>query len=249
MDLLILIVFGFLAGFVDAMAGGGGLISIPALMLFNLPPAQILGTNKLAGTMSTITSTANFLRSGKVDIQLIKRLLPIVTIAAAGGAILVTYVPAVFLKPVITVLLIAVTIHTLFKKTKTHEHRVDVQSSSWKRILPIVLLITIGFYDGFFGPGTGSFLIYIFLMMGKDFVGAAGNAKAINLITNIASLIVFISYHNVNFHYGLAMGLAMIPGSYLGSRLAIKKGNAVVKPVFIVMTLLIVAKQIWDMIA
>ncbi|MNC61908.1 hypothetical protein D3C75_1118790 [compost metagenome] len=108
--------------------------------------------------------------------------------------------------------------------------------------------VALGFYDGFFGPGTGSFLIFMFLLLGFDFVGASANSKALNLASNLGSLATFFILGVVNVPYGLPMGIAMIAGALTGSRMAIKNGSTYVKPLFLGVTTLLIGKQIWDLL-
>lgn len=245
--LLFLLGAGFLAAFIDSVVGGGGLISTPALMFTGLPPTVVLGTNKLASTMASCTSTISFMRSGKVNIGLVKYLFPLSLIGSALGAYTVTKIPPEFLKPLVVVLLVGVAIYTLFKKdwgsTSTYK-------GITKKIatLSVTVALIIGFYDGFFGPGTGSFLLFAFLMMGFDFVGAAGNAKVLNFGSNIAGLATFAALGHINYQYGIPMGIAMIVGALIGSQVAIRKGSTYVRPLFIGVTALMIGKQIWDLL-
>lgn len=238
---------GFLAGFVDSVVGGGGLISIPALLLCGVSPSVVLGTNKLAGTMATLTSTISFAASDKVNFSLIKYLFPFSLLGATLGAHMVKYIPSQILKPLIIVLLICVSIYTLRKKDwgsiSTYAGR--NKKNIW---LGAAVAAGLGFYDGFFGPGTGSFLIFAFLQFGFDFVVAAGNAKVLNFASNIASLATFILMGAVNYSYGITMGITMVIGALLGSRLAITKGTAFVRLMFIAIILLLVGKQVWDLL-
>lgn len=244
--LLFLVAAGFFAAFVDSIVGGGGLITVPALLLTGLPTPVVLGTNKLGGTLSSLTSTVSFLRSGKIDLKLAKVLFPLSFIGAGLGAWTVTLIPSEFLRPLVVVMLIAVTVYTLLKKNwgKDAVYRGLTKRSG---ILIGLASFSIGFYDGFFGPGTGSFLLFAFLMLGFDFVRAAGNAKILNLASNIASLLTFLAFGLVNIAYGLPMGIAMIGGAWVGSRFAIRKGSSFVKPLFVSVTALLIGKQLWDM--
>ncbi|UJF32587.1 TSUP family transporter [Paenibacillus hexagrammi] len=245
--LIFLLVAGFLAAFIDSVVGGGGLISLPALLFAGLPPVFGLGTNKLGGTMSSLTSTGSFLMSKKISARLALSLFPL----SFGGAVLGTYtvkqIPSDFLKPLVVGMLIVVTIYTLLKKNWG-------VTSTFTGLTPktTALLIAgafcIGFYDGFFGPGAGSFLIFLFLMVGFDFVGASANAKVLNLASNVASLGTFFLMKSVNIYYGLPMGAAMIAGALVGSQVAIRKGSTFVKPLFILVTLLLVGKQVWSLL-
>jgi uncharacterized membrane protein YfcA len=243
--LAFLLIAGFLAAFIDSVVGGGGLISMPALLLTGLPPGVVLGTNKLGGTASSMTSTIQFLRSGNIEKRLAFALFPISFLGSALGTYTVTLLPAAFLKPLVIVLLIVVTIYTIFKKSwgKDAVYRGITKA---KRIWIAAAAFVIGYYDGFFGPGTGSFLLFAFLLLGFDFVRAAGNARLLNFASNIASLLTFLYFGLVNFTYGIPMALAMVAGAFTGSRFAIKRGAAFVKPLFIAVTSLLIGKQLWD---
>ncbi len=242
-----LLAAGFLAAFIDSVVGGGGLISLPALLMTGMPPGIALGTNKLASLCCSSTSSLSFLRSKKMDLGLVKYLFPLSLFGAVLGASTVRLIPPEFLKPLVIAMLIIVTIYTLFKKGWG-----DVSTyrglSNRSGIIGGLAAFALGFYDGFFGPGAGSFLIFIFLMLGFDFVVAAGNAKALNLASNIGALATFLLAGSVNYAYGLCMGVAMIIGALAGSHFAIKRGAAYVRPLFISMTTLLIGKQLWDIL-
>lgn len=243
--IIVLVVCGFLAGFIDSVVGGGGLISIPALLSAGIPLHLLLGSNKLAGTMCSFTSTASFVRSGKINFQLLKLLIPFSMIGAVAGSFTVRQVPSEFLKPLVIIMLVVITVYTLFKKSWG-----DVStfsgSSKKTRLTGVVVALVIGFYDGFFGPGTGSFLIFAFLMLGFEFVTAAGNAKVLNFASNISSLLTFIALGSVSFYYGLLLGVPMVAGAVIGSKVAIRKGAGYIRPLFITVTVILIGKQIWD---
>jgi uncharacterized membrane protein YfcA len=245
--LMFLVAAGFIAAFIDSVVGGGGLISVPALLFTGLPPGMVLGTNKLGGTLSSLTSTASFLFSKKVNLRLVAALFPLSFVGSVLGTYTVKQIPSDFLKPLVVCLLIAVTVYTLLKKNwgALSTYRGLTTKSSW--LLGIGAFI-IGFYDGFFGPGTGSFLIFVFLMVGFDFVRASANAKVLNFSSNIASLGTFFLMHSVNMYYGLPMGIAMIAGALLGSQVAIRKGSTFVKPLFVLITALLIGKQVWTLV-
>lgn len=236
---------GFIAAFIDSVVGGGGLISVPALLMTGLPPSIVLGTNKLASICCSSTSSISFLRSGKMDLGLVKYLFPLSLLGSILGAYTVRLIPSEFLKPLVVVMLVLVAIYTTFKKDWGDQ-------STYKGISKRVGLLggcaafALGFYDGFFGPGAGSFLIFVFLMLGFDFVVAAGNAKALNLASNLGAVATFMFAGSVNYAYGLIMGIAMIVGAIVGSRFAIAKGSSYVKPLFISVTGLLIGKQLWD---
>ncbi|TVX92404.1 sulfite exporter TauE/SafE family protein [Paenibacillus agilis] len=245
--LLLLIATGFIAAFVDSVVGGGGLITVPALLAMGLPPQLVLGTNKLASTMSSLTSTASFLLSGKIEFKLVAKLFPLSFVGAILGTLCVNAIPSEFLKPLVVIMLIAVTIYTLMKKNWGAASTYKGLTTK-KVILLIVAATGIGFYDGFFGPGTGSFLIFVFLLLGFDFVRASGNAKVLNFGSNLASFIAFAMLGSISYGYGIPMGLSMIVGALVGSRVAIKRGATYVKPLFIGITILLIGKQVWDLL-
>ncbi|WP_026564940.1 TSUP family transporter [Bacillus sp. UNC41MFS5] len=245
--LIILIVFGFLASFIDSVVGGGGLIALPALLFTGMTPATAVATNKLVGTMGSLTSTLMFYRSGKLDLTSLYKLFPLVFIGSMLGAWTVHLMNPEVLKPLMLIMLAAVAFYTVFKK--------DWGSISTPKKMSIrhfiiftVLIFAIGFYDGFLGPGTGSFLMFAFLMIGFDFIKAAGNAKFLNFGSNIAGLLMFIFLGKVNFAYGLPMALAGIAGAICGSKFAIKRGSGYVRALFIAVTLLLLTKNIFDLI-
>ncbi|MBG9771315.1 sulfite exporter TauE/SafE family protein [Bacillus vallismortis] len=243
--LLFLIAAGFAAAFIDSVVGGGGLISIPALLFVGLPPSVALGTNKLAATMGSLTSTINFLHSGQINKKLVFKLLPLSIIGAGAGVYVVQLIPSAFLKPIILILLILVTVYTLFKKGWGMESSFKELTKKMTFFIVSAALL-LGFYDGFLGAGTGSFLIFSFLLLGFNFVESAGNAKVLNLGSNIAALITFMLFSSVDFRYGIPMGIAMIVGALVGSRVAIKNGAAYVKVLFVGITVVLIGKSIWD---
>ncbi|MBU8918664.1 TSUP family transporter [Neobacillus sp. 114] len=245
--LIILILFGFLASFIDSVVGGGGLIALPALLFTGLNPAGAVATNKLASTIGSLTSTFMFYRSGKLDIKSVYKLFPLTFIGSMLGAWTVHLINPELLKPLMLVMLAAVAIYTIFKK--------DWGSISTPKKLSVlhfiiftIAIFAIGFYDGFLGPGTGSFLIFSFLLVGFDFLKAAGNAKFLNFGSNIAALFMFMFLGQVNYTYGLIMGVAQLAGAICGSKFAIKRGSSYVRALFIVVTCLLLAKNIYDYI-
>ena len=245
--IFVIIAFGFLAALIDAVVGGGGLISIPALLAIGMSPSLALGTNKLASAFGSLTSTIKFLKSGNVDTKIVFRLFPLVFIFAMGGASLATFLPSKVLKPLVIVILALVLIYTILKKNWGNV-RTFSQFTISKAIVFISLLLLIGFYDGFLGGGTGSFMLFILLMFGFDFLSAAGNAKVLNFASNIGALTLFLVLGQVNIVYGLIMAVSMVIGSYTGAHFAIKNGVGYVKILFIVVTCLLIIKNAYDYI-
>lgn len=245
--MMFVIIGGFLAAFIDSVVGGGGLISVPVLLATGMPPAVALGTNKLASSMGSLTSTLSFMRSGNIDLKAVRVLFVLSLSGAVCGTFVLQQIPSDFLKPLVVVMLILITIYTIFRKN-WGDISTFSQYSARTAFLMGCAAFVLGFYDGFFGPGTGSFLIFVFLMVGFDFVKAAGNAKLLNFGSNIASLGTFIVVGSVHYKVGIPMGLAMACGAFLGSRMAIRKGSAYVRPLFITVCVLLVGKQIWSLL-
>lgn len=244
-DVITLTVFGFVASFLNAIVGGGGLISLPTLLFVGLPPSAAIATNKLANSISNMTSMLTFLRAGKIDKALMKKVLPLVFIGSISGAYLVHLISPTILKPLMLVMLIIIAVYTIVKKDWEQNHPTSPLSRT-KKIILITVLALIGFYDGFFGPGTGSFFIFALLFMGYDFLQAAGNAKALNFTSNFAALLMFMFLGQVNYVYGLIMGASMIVGAYLGTRFALKRSTTFMRLIFISVTVALIVKNLFD---
>jgi len=244
----ILILLGFLAAFIDSVVGGGGLIALPALLFVGLNPTTAVATNKLAGTMGSFTSVISFYRSGKLDFKSVVKYFPIVFVGSLVGAWTVTLISPEILKPIMLIMLASVGVYTIFKKDWGGS--TTIKQLSLVRILGlIVLLFAIGFYDGFLGPGTGSFFIFTFLMLGYDFLKAAGNAKFLNLGSNFAALLMFVYLDEIHFVYGFIMGFAQIFGAIVGTKFAIKKGGTFVRKLFIIVTITLLIKNTIDFLS
>ncbi len=237
-----LLVMGFISAFFDAIVGGGGLISVPALLFVGLPPAVTLGTNKLAGSVGAFTSTMSYLKSGKIQFSLIKYVFPLSVIGAVFGSATLHLIPSSFLRPLVLIMLVAVTLYTLLKKNIGES---STFSGVTRKIILLcaVVAFVIGFYDGFFGPGTGSFLTIAFTLLGFDFVQSAGNAKALNFGSNISALVTFMFMHTIDYQYGVPMAIGMVFGALLGAQFAIRKGPVVVRPLFILATVAMIGDQ------
>jgi uncharacterized protein len=246
--ILFLAFFGFVAAFIDSTVGGGGLISLPALLGLGIPPYLALGTNKLAGTISSATSSVTFIRMGKYDKKLMALLFPVSLVGAYLGAKTVLFVPQEVLKVLVIVMMAAIFVYTLINK-RFGETSSFTGLTRFSLGLGIPLTFLIGFYDGFFGPGTGSFFVFLMvLLFGYDFVIAAGNGRILNLASNIAALFVFIVEGKVIFLTGLTMGIAMLLGASLGARLAIKTGVRYVRPLFLLVSISLITKMIYELI-
>jgi uncharacterized protein len=242
-EVLFLLLMGFITAFVDSIAGGGGLIAVPSLLSIGLPPQLVLGTNKLQGSIASIFSSYEYIRSGKVDMKLIGKIIPFVILGAGLGVLAVRFLPNEWLKPIMVVLLILVLIYTFIKKDFGKYENPKPLTIGLLSFL-ILMCTVIGFYDGFFGPGTGSFLLFVFLFTGVNYVSAQANAKILNTTSNIVALIVFIKLGYVHYQYGLIMAASGIVGAIVGTRVAVTKGSKFVKPIFFVMTVWLIFKQI-----
>lgn len=248
LDLLNIVLFmvtGFVAAFIDSTVGGGGLISVPALLASGLPVNLVLGTNKLASSMGAVTSVVSFWRSGNINKKLVVSLVPMSIIGSICGAYTVHLLPQDFMRNLVVVMLVLIAAYTYYhKEWGSFQSRTDF--SIWALAGAFLMALVMGFYDGFFGPGTGTFLIFGFLFLGCDFVTAAGNGKALNTASNLAGLATFIFNGSVVWAYGIIMGLSMIAGAYFGTKMAIRHGAAYVRPLFLTVTTLLIGKQIYD---
>lgn len=235
---------GFLAAFVDSIAGGGGLISIPAFLAAGVSPHLALGTNKFCSSCASLTSSLKFIKSKKVDLDFLKYLLPFTSLGAVMGVNTVLKIDEKILQTLVLILILFVGIYSVFSKSIGIENKFKGTTKS-NIILGIILAFSLGFYDGFFGPGTGSFLIFgLMKIFGFDFVQAAGNGKLLNFTSNITSLILFAIHGEIYYLIGIPMALFMILGAKFGTSLAINKGSKLIKPIFITMSLAVAGKMI-----
>lgn len=247
-SLVILAVLAFVAGFIDAVVGGGGLIQLPALLIqfpqTNLP--TLFGTNKIAALSGTIIAAVQYAKKVKFNLALLLIISLFAYLASGAGAKIVSLLDVQMLKPIILVILIAIAIYTIFKKDLG---AIQLKQISLKKqmIYGSFIGIIVGFYDGFFGPGTGSFLVLGFvLFLGMDFMHASAYAKIVNCITNLSALVVFINQGNYLLNIAVLMGVSNIIGSYLGSHMAIKKGNAFIRNIFIFIVMLMIIRYGYD---
>lgn len=227
----ILFVGGFSAGFVDSIAGGGGLISLPVLLSVGLPPQLALGTNKLQGTFGTLSSSYNYLINKKVDLAGSLTGIIYTFIGAAFGAWLIQRLNPGFIKHIIPILLAGVFVYMLFSKKLGFKRRDALMSKGW---FFAGFGLSLGFYDGFFGPGTGSFwTAALLVLLGYDMTRAAGTTRIMNFTSNVVALIMFIFGNNVLYSAGLTMALGQVLGARIGSHLAIKNGAQFIRPIFL----------------
>ena len=235
---------GFFAGFIDSIVGGGGLIQVPALFAAypNAQPAQLLGTNKLGSICGTASATWRYLRVVQVPWRRLWPALCIALLAAlAGASVAIRVSPAVF-RPLVPVMLGAVLIYVLWHKKLGHQHA-PLEVRGIRFVLALGCIALIGFYDGFFGPGTGSFLMLLFIRLyGFDFLHASAGARAVNVATNGGALLLFALQGKVHWEFGLALGFANALGSILGTHTAIKHGSGFVRAIYIAVVVGLIAK-------
>jgi len=229
--MLYLLIMGFLAGFVDAIAGGGGLISLPALTLTGLPMAVILGTNKLQSAVGTSVAVYKYYRHKLINFLTVLRGLIAGLVGAICGAVVVNYASNQFMRFVVPFLMLAVFLFNIFNKNLgIHPGKKRLDQLTFFSIFGFIL----GFYDAFFGPGTGNFwIIAIVFFLGYTFLNASGYAKVLNLKSNLFSLAVFLYYGKVSFAIGCVMAAGQLLGGYLGAHAVILRGSKLVRPFFI----------------
>ena len=248
MELITVTLASLFAGFVDAIVGGGGLILVPALFATfpTTPPATLFGSNKGASIWGTGVAAWQF--SQRVQMRWAS-LLPAAGAGFVGsfaGAWLVTVVSPGYLRQALPLVLVTVLVYTLAKKElgKTHAPRYSGHAEAWAAS---VIGLLLGFYDGFFGPGTGSFLVFLFVRwLGYDFLNASASAKLLNTATNGAALILFALKGHVWWHFALTMAVANVLGSVLGTRLALQRGAGFVRGVFILVVSALILKTSYD---
>jgi len=237
-----------LAGFVDSIVGGGGLILVPALFaaLPGVHPATLFGINKGAAVWGTAAATVQYARRVRMPWASLVPAAVVCFAAAMAGAWGVTQVSPVGLRKVLPWILLGVLAYTLLRKDLGREHMPRFQGRRETQAL-CTLGLLIGFYDGFFGPGTGSFLVFLLVRwMGYDFLHASASAKWLNTISNLAALSLFAWKGHVWWHYVLWMAVANVVGSLLGARLALRHGAGFVRVVFVCVVVALIAKTAWD---
>ena len=249
-DVLVLCSFAFLAGALDAVVGGGGLVQLPALLLVlpQVPVVQLLGTNKLASVVGTGSAAVTYARRVTVDRG---TAVPMVLAAFAGsalGAALATVVPGSALRPVVLVALVGVLAFTLRRPTLGEVEALRLSPRA-QRAVAVAGGAGIGLYDGLVGPGTGSFLVFLLVgVVGLSFLHASATAKAVNTATNLAALLLFGLAGHVLWGLGLLMAASNLLGSQVGARAAVRRGSAWVRRVFVVVVGALVLRLAYDVL-
>lgn len=241
--------FSFMAGMIDAAVGGGGLIQTPALFNFlpNYSAATLFGTNKMSSAVGTLSAARSYLKRVKLPWNLVLPAAATAFVMSFAGAATVNAIPKAYIRPMVLVLLIVMAVYTLWKKDFGKLHK-PVAIGRREMAMGMAIGGAIGFYDGLFGPGTGSFLIFLFIRcFAFDFLHASAAAKVVNLTTNVAALTFFIPTGNVLFQYAIPMAGFNVLGAMAGSWIAMKKGAGFVRILFLLLTSVLIGKLGWDM--
>ena len=242
--LAILALVAFVAGFIDAIAGGGGLLTIPALLTAGLPPHLVLGTNKLCATFGSATASYTFYRRKLFRPAAWRNALIATAVGALLGAALAQWLPAAWLNQLLPAVVFACGLYLLFGRPPAAPLDLEApvaQGRQWPQG------IGLGFYDGVAGPGTGAFwTVSSLLLYPLDLVRASGVARTMNFVSNACALAVFIVAGQVAWVLGICMGMALMVGAFLGARSAIKGGSKFIRPVFILVVLALTARLAWQ---
>ncbi len=249
-EVIALCAFAFLAGLVDAVAGGGGLIQVPALFaLFpNLPPSLLLGTNKFSSLAGTTIATLRYSRSVPIGWRTVWPAAVVAGVGALAGAKTVTLLDPSVLRPVLLLMLAAMTVYMLVRRKLGESSGPAAAPAGTAMFVGVAALF--GFYDGFFGPGAGSLLMFALVRwFGNDFLRAAATTKILNVTTNFCALMLFVATGNVLYAVALPMALCNVAGSYLGAHLAIRRGSRFIRAVFLMVVLALFIKLLGDQLS
>ncbi len=234
---------GLFAGLVDAVAGGGGLITLPVLLSIGLPPKLALGTNKFQSSFGSFTASLYYSRRGVVDARSVKLGIVCTLIGAAAGAWTVQMLDSDVLSDVVPFLLLAIALYAFFTPRLGEASTVPKISG---KVFYILAGVGLGFYDGFFGPGAGSFWTILFVFgLGFDLMKATGYTKVMNFTSNIVSFVVFFIGGYIWFTGGVCMAAGQIIGARIGSSLAMKRGVQFIRPLYITVVLATIVKLMW----
>lgn len=248
MELYLLCAFAFLAGFIDSIVGGGGLVQVPAFFVLypQLSVPNVIGTNRLASAVGTSVAAWNYARSVKIPWKTVLWASVAAATCSYLGATVQSLLPSSVLKPIILVLIVAIAIYTFKKKDFGHQEHFQVAPEKLN-FWAAGIGATLGFYNGFIGPGTGSLLVFGFVsVIGYNFLTSSAISKIVNVVADVSSLIFFLMNKYILFHLALPMMACNVAGSYLGSRMAVLRGNGFIRKVFLVVVAGIVARFAWD---
>ena len=238
------------AGFVDAVAGGGGLVQLPALLIgiSNKPIPMILGTNKIPSIFGTSSAAASYFKKVRPDLRLTLSMAIPALLGSVAGAHLASHFPTSVFHPLILTLLVLVGIYTWRKPNLGLNENLRYSASTRLWIVAACGLL-IGFYDGLFGPGTGTFLVFLLvIVVGYEFLKASATAKLVNISTNFGAIVTFQITGHIWWKLGLALAFANVTGALIGSRLAIRGGSPLVRKIFLLVVAALIAKLSYDWI-
>ncbi|MDX5482616.1 MAG: TSUP family transporter [Hymenobacteraceae bacterium] len=247
-EIIYLCLFAFMAGFIDSVVGGGGLIQLPALLVFlpGVPLPTVFGTGKFAGIAGTTAAMVKYVRSVRINYMAILPAAAMAFVFSFLGARALSHLDAGLLKPLILLLLILVAVYTFVRKDFGSLHAPKLTEAK-EKLYGLLIGATIGFYDGFFGPGTGSFLIFIFIgIFGFNFLAASAAAKVVNVATNLSALLYFGYKGHILYEVAVPMAICSVIGSQIGTRTALKRGTAFVRVLFLVVVTGIIIKFAYD---
>jgi uncharacterized membrane protein YfcA len=248
--LLLVLPVIFLAGMVDSIAGGGGLLSVPAYMAAGLPPHYVLGTNKFSSSFGTFVATLRYHQHGLIDTRVAGLSAFFALCGSFLGSRAVLLINPDFLRYLLVILIPVIAAFTLFNRSLGQQDHSHQQTQKRKYSLAAIAATVIGFYDGFFGPGTGTFLILFYTLLLKyDFVTANANTKVVNLASNVAAVLTFIIHGKVVYAIGIPAAAAGIAGNLLGAKLVIKRGGTIIRPIFILALFLLLIKIVYDLLS
>jgi len=241
----LLMATGLVAGFVDTLAGGGGLLTLPVLLNFCPDPKLALGTNKLQASFGSVSATVHFARAGALSARECWRACALAFVGSLAGSLLVQHLDSHRLKEAIPIVLLAVAVFVWLRPQLGEK---DLPPRLSRRTFDFTFALGIGFYDGLLGPGTGTFLALAFMLgLGCNLAKSTAQAKALNCASNLASLLVFLCAGKVWFAAGVAMGCGQSIGARFAARMVLARGTKIIRPVFLTMVMLISLKLMWDM--
>ena len=240
----ILFITGLAAGFVDTIAGGGGLITLPVLLSLGMAPKDALATNKLQSSFGSGSATFHYARAGVMDLKDCLLGILFTFVGTSLGSLVVLHINADLLKRLIPLLLIGIIVYLIVKPKAGFE---DTKPRMDSTAFYVVFGLALGFYDGFFGPGTGSFWAMAFMVfLGFNLTRATGYTKAMNFTSNLFALLVFIFGGHVHYAWGAVMAVGQLLGAWLGARQVIKRGTRFIRPVFLTVVSALTLKLVYD---
>ncbi|CAM3560366.1 hypothetical protein VA7868_01018 [Vibrio aerogenes CECT 7868] len=233
--LLMLALVAFIAGFIDGVAGGGGLLTVPALLSLGLPPHIALGTNKVAATFATSTAAITYYKKQMFKPRQWKHVFFSTLAGAITGTLIVDLISKAWLEKFLPLIILLAALYTIFYHPKHGKHHPDKVNVPCLKIKQIIQGLTLGFYDGIAGPGTGAFWVVSSMALYRlNILFSSGLAKAMNFTSNMTSLITFAILGHINWVLGLVMGFCLMIGAYVGAHSAIRFGSPFIRPVFII---------------